>query len=363
MNDRERSDAIEQINERLKQLCNPLRIRCKGNALYIRGNFPCKPGDGEGKKRYELPFGQASAAGLRNVETKAGTINDAIVDGSFDWWKYIAPPRSNEEKPIRELVQEFKTYYMNRPGKQKNPKEGTWRSTWVPTFNKLPQDEPLRDGLLLAVVLSTEEDSRSREQACLQLQHLAEFAGIDIDLSGYVGNYEPEPRDIPEDESIVEWRDLIPSKHWQWAYGMMATFGLRPHEIYACDILDPLTVRVHRDTKTGERTTRAIMPEWSERWNLIDDSQRPQTTVKSLKKRGEYVSTQFKRYGVPCGPYDIRHAWAIRASVRQGLSNGTAAKMMGHSEAVHTRTYHRWLSDTVVEREYIDKIRDRSNPS
>lgn len=66
----------------------------------------------------------------------------------------------------------------------------------------------------------------------------------------------------------------------------MATFGLRPHEIYACDIIDPFTVRVHEGTKTGERTTRAITPEWSERWNLVNDSQRPKTNVKLLKPVG-----------------------------------------------------------------------------
>ena len=163
-------------------------------------------------------------------------------------------------------------------------------------------------------------------------------------------------------ESTFEWRDRIPNPSWQWAYGMMATFGLRPHEIYACDIIGSFPVRVHEDTKTGERTTRAIMPEWSERWNLVNDSQRPKTNVKSLKARGNYPCTQFKRYKLPFTPYDVRHAWAIRASVTQGLSVSTAAKMMGHSVAVHTRTYHKWLSEAVVEREYNQKIRNRPRP-
>lgn len=362
MKDSELLAAIGAINDRLKSRYNPLRIRYKGKALYLRGMYPAKPGDGTGRKRYELPLGVASAAGLRKAENQATVIHESITERSFDWGKYITPPRSNDEKPAKEWIQEFKTFYMARPGKHRKPTEKTWNDTWAATFKKLPQEESLRDSLLLAVALSTREGSRSREQACQQLQRLAEFAGIAIDLTGYATGYEPKPRNRLEDKSIVEWRDRIPSESWRWAYGMMATFGLRPHEIFACDIIDPLTVRVHRDTKTGERTTRAIMPEWSERWNLIDDSHRPRTTVESLQGRGNYASTQFKRYGVPFPPYDLRHAWAIRASVSQGLSVSTAAKMMGHSVVVHTEVYHKWLSDAVVEGEYNEKIRDRPRP-
>jgi integrase len=328
--------SIGRINDRLKSDDIPFRVRHKGKAIYLRGMYPAKPGDGIGRKRYDLPMGPSSVVSLKKAARQATAIHEAITEKSFDWGNYITLARSNEQKTVREWVQEFKTYYMNRPGKQKNPTEETWKATWEATFKKLPQDEPLRDSFLLAVVLSTKEDSRSREQACQQLQRLAEFAGIAIDLSGYAGNYEPQPRDIPDDELIVEWRDHILNPSWRWAYGMMATFGLRPHEIFACDIIDPFTVRVHRDTKTGERTTRAIMPEWSERWNLVDDSQRPHTMVKTLKARGNYACKQFTRYRLPLTPYDLRHAWAIRASVTQGLSVSTAAKMMGHSVAAYS---------------------------
>jgi integrase len=53
---------------------------------------------------------------------------------------------------------------------------------------------------------------------------------------------------------------------------------------------------------------------------------------------------QFKKYGIPFTPYDLRHAWAIR-SMEFGLALELAAQQMGHSMAIHSQTYHKWISD------------------
>ena len=174
-----------------------------------------------------------------------------------------------------------------------------------------------------------------------------------MDLSAYRGEYEPQPRNIPSDELIVEWRDRVPNAAWRWVYGMLAAFGLRPHEAFACEFINPLTLKVQQETKTGARITRAILPEWSQRWDLID-MKPPNITAKKGRQRGQLVSRQFgsDRYNLPFVPYDLRHAWAIRASVAKGLPVSTAAAMMGHSVTTHTRVYHRWLSDAENERVY-----------
>jgi hypothetical protein len=96
----------------------------------------------------------------------------------------------------------------------------------------LPQDEPITEATLLAIVLTTKSDTRIRELTCQRLQKLADFAGIQIDLKPYEGIYDQrsvKPRNVPNDDLIVEWRDKIPNASWQWLYGMLATFGVRPH--------------------------------------------------------------------------------------------------------------------------------------
>ncbi|MBN3905852.1 MAG: hypothetical protein HWQ35_04475 [Nostoc sp. NMS1] len=36
-----------------------------------------------------------------------------------------------------------------------------------------------------------------------------------------------QPRKLPSDKLIAEFRENIKSQSWQWLYGMIATYGLR----------------------------------------------------------------------------------------------------------------------------------------
>ena len=63
----------------------------------------------------------------------------------------------------------------------------------------------------------------------------------------------------------------------------------------------------------------------------------------TLQHIGRRVSEQFRRYNLPMTPYDLRHAWAIR-TIHIGLPDSVSARMMGHSVAIHTRTYHHWIT-------------------
>ena len=65
-----------------------------------------------------------------------------------------------------------------------------------------------------------------------------------------------------------------------------------------------------------------------------------QTTLQQVGRR---VAEQFRRYELPITPYDLRHAWAVR-TIHIGLPDTVAARMMGHSVAIHTRTYHHWIT-------------------
>ncbi|MEO0408085.1 MAG: tyrosine-type recombinase/integrase, partial [Cyanobacteria bacterium P01_A01_bin.135] len=63
----------------------------------------------------------------------------------------------------------------------------------------------------------------------------------------------------------------------------------------------------------------------------------------TLQRVGQKVTTQLRRYNLPFKPYDLRHAWAVR-TIHVGLPDTVAAQMMGHSVAIHTQTYHRWIT-------------------
>lgn len=61
------------------------------------------------------------------------------------------------------------------------------------------------------------------------LSRLAKFADLEVDFKSLTGTYSPKtvaPRDLPDDRTIATWFHKIPTREWQWAYSVMATYGL-----------------------------------------------------------------------------------------------------------------------------------------
>ncbi|MEO1298836.1 MAG: hypothetical protein AAFW75_24265 [Cyanobacteria bacterium J06636_16] len=229
---------------------------------------------------------------------------------------YLSKNTLPEYKPVHLWVSEFKRRYLETH----NLKPSTWNNQWEKIYKRLSPDEPLTSEMLEAQVLLTKRNMRNRMETCRKLQHLATFAGIDVDLLQYKGNYGPsrvEERDIPSDAEIARvWKE-IPNPAWQWAYGMMAAFGLRDQELFFCEwTADGLLVT---KGKTGSRLVfLGLYPEWLEEWDLrtvklpkVKDAK----AAYDADRLGEKVARQFRRYKIPFQPYDLCHAFGIRASV------------------------------------------------
>jgi integrase len=77
---------------------------------------------------------------------------------------------------------------------------------------------------------------------------------------------------------------------------------------------------------------------------------------------GDRVIKAFKRQGVPFSPYNLRHAYAIRASVVFKFPVAVAAAMMGHSPDVHWRTYNRWINQEQHQRIYDELVHQENRP-
>jgi len=224
-------DELKKLNDRLQEALSPVRVRLKGKNLALRATLPNKLVHGIGRRQYDISLKlPATKDGLKRAEREAHKLAQHLAENSFDWKLYINPRHDPQQKPIAQLVEDFRSDYT----RTHRLEDRTWDNTWAGTFRKLPQDVPISEALILAVVHSTPQDSRNRELVCQRLQRLSDFADMGMDLSAYHGDYEPEPRDIPNDELIVEWCDRVPNEAWRWVYGMLATFGLRPHEAFAC---------------------------------------------------------------------------------------------------------------------------------
>lgn len=220
----------------------------------------------------------------------------------------------------------------------------------------------------------------------------------------------PSPRFIPNTDELQHWLDKLqpidPLRGWVMA--MIATYGLRPHEVWHIERLpggsteNPTFLQISifeesggTSTKTGHRFALPLPEEWLDRYRLRDlkhskaklaelrhrypiktanaadgslqfwnNTELGRVVVHWLRNGGrEDRELPIKLYGyhqprhIPgrpkpsplrerCKCYDLRHAWAIRARETTTWSTTLKAASMGHSEAIHAKRYLAELTAT-----------------
>jgi integrase len=277
-------------------------------------------------------------------------------------------PRLAKGADAAAAVERFERQFFTDPRRRRNPAgcRTTWTSAYLPYLRRLRQQAasqalPLSTQLLEAVLETYPLASRGRQQCGTALAALARAEQIDLpadwaDRAGGYGLHAAQFRQLPSDSQILDWIERIPNPGWRLAYGLMATYGLRNHEVFFTDLsaLAPggdRVIRVLPTSKTGEHQVWPFQPEWVERFELprLGEARSLLPPVctdlrrTTLQQVGRRVAEQFRRYDLPLTPYDLRHAWAVR-TIHIGLPDTVAARMMGHSVAIHTRTYHHWIT-------------------
>lgn len=361
--------AIATLNTRLKAARLGLQVERRGDRLSLRGTLPPRPDSGKARPHQQrIPLKlPATAAGLRQIEREAKVIAAQLIERRFSWASYLSQEEetSPESLPLPDCIARFEAHILaqRRPGVAAlASRKTTWDKAYAPYLKKLLAQteqhprQPL-DAAIVATLEAIPPHSRSRQVAFTAFKAFADFQGVTLPegidkLGGAYGSSKAQRRLLPSDEVIVEWCDRIPNPAWRYVYGVMATYGLRNHEVFFCDYQslrqgDPEgRITVLETTKTGLHDVWPFYPEWVERFDLGQGVLPPINTdlaATTLQRVGQQVAIQFKRYGVPFSPYDLRHAWAVR-TIHFGLPDTVAARMMGHSVAIHNRTYHRWIT-------------------
>ena len=362
-------NQLDDVNRRLKIAKTGVTLIQKGNSLYARGTFPPKPGSKKPEPhQQEIALKvKAVPAGLKEAEAKAKEISSALVLKKFDWSTYSARPlKTPDQRTVTEWIVALEQDYFER--RKRTPEsECTWRSHYREYLRRLPQTQSLTLNLLDRAVRQTEPDSCTRAAMSLTCGTLGKFAGFDVTgikaLKGRYSSLKPARRDLPTDEMIVQAICQIPNPEWRWSAGMMATYGVRPHELFHLNV-QPLEeggdmIEVLAG-KTGARKVPPLYPEWIEQFNLRHP-QMPQVTGKDNQTIGGKVSKAFRRYGVPFKPYDLRHCWAVR-SLRFGVEVSLAARRMGHGVDIHTKIYQAWISEDIDRQAYEATINHPNRP-
>ncbi len=370
--------AIAAQNAGLAAAGVSLRIERRGERLGLRGPLPCRRGSGRlPVQRISLGLA-ATPVGLESAGQQLRLVLRELQGQRFEWSQWSrgtgragqqrSPAGASRPDALPETLAAFEAAFFADPRRRRNPagSRTTWRAAYQPYLRRLvrlaeAQQLELGAPLLEHTLESYALGSRSRQQAGTALAALARHLALALpadwsERAGGYGLHAAQFRRLPSDSQILDLLEQIPNPGWRLAYGLMATYGLRNHEVFFTDLsaLAPggdRVIRVLPTSKTGEHQVWPFRPEWVEHFELerlgCDPTLLPpvRTDLRrtTLQQAGRRVAEQFKRYGLPITPYDLRHAWAVR-TIHIGLPDTVAARMMGHSVAIHTRTYHHWIT-------------------
>jgi integrase len=354
------NEELEKTNQRLKSGAIWVKICVKGNKLYLQGTFPPKPDSTRGQPYQQyLTLGvSANPSGLKVAEAKAKEIAALLDLGRFDWSPYIKQKKvavgATEAVTVADWLERFEqNYFESRP--RTSAKLNTFHKNYRTLLARMPGTQLLTAELLRQTVLQESvAGSRNRQLFVMAYGSLARLAGITVDLKSLRSNYSPKsvsPRDLPTDEQILEVAELLSDPGWRWIYGMLATYGLRDHEVFRLDTSrlkePPHVLEVLDNSKTGQRLVYPCPSGWVNHfrlWEIRLPKFRTQPEEMTNNALGEKISSKFWAMKLPFTAYSLRHAYAVRTAVL-GVEVSIASRWMGHSVAVHTRSYHQFLNE------------------
>ena len=363
---------INLINEKYTTKGSKLRLEKRGGKLNIRGRLPSKINENISKvQRISLGL-NSDLPGLKEAEKKLQLLTLQLELNQFDWKNWTQVSRieisKKNQDDFLEKINEFEKVFFREIKNEfhNSARKTTWKSSYKPYLKRLisvfsKNEEQDINEIFINTLKSYEKGSRSRKQCGSSLSVFASFIKHQLPsdwnlLSKGYGLKKASFRDLPNDDFIKELWSKIPNKSWQYVFALMATYGLRNHEVFFSDLSSlkkggDNIIRVLNTTKTGEHQVWPFHPNWVESFDLYklgeDHSLLPninlnlqETTLQNIGKR---ITDQFKRYQLKIKPYDLRHAYAVR-TIFYDLPDTVAARMMGHSVNLHTVTYHHWIT-------------------
>lgn len=332
---------MDQLIKDANRQLNRVAIMRRDLKLTIRASFPKKPGKGRGNRQQTIALGvYANPDGVKVALARAQKAESDLNLERWNWSEWEGGGDGSAQSAIA-IARKFAKQ------KQASIKASSYRGNYQFPLESLP-DKPLTEEMLRAHILSrSEPGSWTRKNDVMVFSALCKFAGISVNLSDLGKGYSPKPvrsSDLPSDEEIVQIWESLKGSGWEWVYGMVATYGLRPHEAFAIVnhkgiATETGKITIQDDSKTGRRDVWPLPDVWRHQFNL-------KTVVmpnirfegRDNQQLGQRMSANLRKK-IPHTPYALRHAWAIRSAVL-GVPDSIAARWMGHSVAVHAETYH-----------------------
>ncbi|MFM6042002.1 MAG: site-specific integrase, partial [Dolichospermum sp.] len=242
-----------EANSNLKRERVKVTIKQTGNSLQLRATLPLKPGDsnlGKAKKQYDLSLGiPANLEGLKTAIEECYELGKLIARHTFQWNEKYLGIRTREKQEVKligELLDTFEEKYY-----QTRQKTITSENTFANYLSVLKRNFDLT---ILATkenfeeVINSVNGNKKNELIAVSSVLIKTFnLGFQLDVKR--DQVTPNYREIPDDEKIISGFHLFEKfalnrkntnisdeidtwEMWRWVYGMLATYGLRPRELF-----------------------------------------------------------------------------------------------------------------------------------
>lgn len=309
-------------------------ISAQRGRLYLLATVPRRDG-APGLQQTRIALKLDDTPVNRRVAAKQlVTLEKQLATGTFDWGYWL-----DELKGItwREAIAKLHRARVVL-GRTSEP---TWQINYMGRLRQIPPGSHVTTESMAAALQRYERNTCSYKELWYLLQQLGRLAGVPFPELPVPTYGRAQPVAVPSDAEIIEWVEN--SGPASWYFGMMATYGLRPHEVERSVLIEKDYCQVGDDTKTGFRTVVPLPREWVERFRLHERRLRP--TQGGIDERGDavskWLSKEMRRLQLPWRPYALRHAYAGRLWREGGsrLDVYTASRLMGHTPTQHAKTY------------------------
>ena len=363
------SENVFRLNQILDSGNYKASIRTKRDAVYIRGTFLCSNGK---RVRKEI----ALNAKIYDFTTCRDRIRDFYLEyerkgflpKEFSWNK-TEEVKEFAKNTVEYGIEKFKEEYWESKGNpSEEEKTSESKRTLISYTDQLRKLEKYNNLELTPELLRTviEEKSRPntkpRQDMCKIFKRLGKLFFVESDLKEIDkirGKYIPSKRKRIDEDSVVEDIDKIRDHpKYGWLTAAVFIYGCRPNEAFSIvsqengiakavncpkaekkSIKFPIALGLEKDNYKPDLLIK--------RWNIFDvqrdfyfDLENDLYDSEEMKKKVEAWTKWLKKNTVSSfGLVDLRHYWGIR-SIYADLDIRTSCKSLGHSQAIHTKTYN-----------------------
>jgi len=326
-------------------------VRSQKGRLYLSGSFPKKDGtSGNAQTLVTLQLDD-TPVGRKEAEKWLKKAERDLKADRWDWTDWQRTKHSGQTGTWQEAIRSLR----RRKVELGKTSASTWQVNYWGSLKLMPMAAKVTTESIAEQLGRYNRDQYTYKKLFYLLRDISVIAGVPFPEVG-VPTYSKKGNqtDVPSDSEIVDWVLSAPQP-FRWYFGMMATYGLRPHECDECSLLTNerlMLVQVADETKTGYRTVIPQEEAWVELFNLQRKQPRPESDRDA--DRNDTTSVWLNRWRLkqklPWKPYSLRHAYAGRLWRNGGseLDVFDAAQLMGHSTKEHIETYRAWIDPNKI---------------